>query len=592
MLTEGPALDLGAIPEELLGERAWCVWAREDRDGKATKVPRRPDGSTWRSNDPATWATFDEVATAYTRDFPRWAGIGRRITGDLVGVDVDWKRAEAVPAEGPPWLADFLAALASWTEITPSGRGAHVWLRGEWRGRARQVALDPPGCGIEVYDHASPRFFTLTGATWPGSVETIHTGAEAQAALDALAQRLERIIRPAAGDRATSAEGELPGAVQGRRRAVLTTEAGRLRALGVSRAEAEAVLLAVAAKCKPAVPPEHVAEILAWAWTKPAGEPRACPVCDRPEPCPEHPAAPPPGKAAPPEGPRVTWLRDALREADHELDKFHAGDLSDYISTGIISLDHKLGGGLRRRQVVLLGAPTGGGKTTLLMTLAMAAAERGPVLFVTPEMAAVELALREIVRTSRVMKWARRPWSPRPEAERDSAAAAHARASSALLARDVPLAFMDQPAVTMADIEDAARRLSREHGALSLVIVDYAQEVADTDPRTPRYLTVGNVASRSIALAEELQAAVVIASQVNVVREGAEETFVMRESAILKHKAHFYLELAVEWDKLPDGTRRVKGARIRCPKARNGPAFELPIRYRPELYLVTDEVPA
>jgi replicative DNA helicase len=144
----------------------------------------------------------------------------------------------------------------------------------------------------------------------------------------------------------------------------------------------------------------------------------------------------------------------------------------------------------------------------------------------------------------------------------------------------------------MADIEDAARRLSREHGALSLVIVDYAQEVADTDPRTPRYLTVGNVASRSIALAEELQAAVVIASQVNVVREGAEETFVMRESAILKHKAHFYLELAVEWDKLPDGTRRVKGARIRCPKARNGPAFELPIRYRPELYLVTDEVPA
>lgn len=585
MLTT-PTIDLGGIPDELTAERAWCVWRYEDRGGKPTKVPARPDGSAWRSNDPSTWATFDEVTTTYTREHPRWAGIGRRITGDLVGVDVDWKHAEAVGSDGPPWLAEFLAALASWTEVTPSGRGVHVWLRGEWRGRARQVALDPPGCGVEVYDKNSPRFFTLTGATWPGSVEAIRS--DAQAALDALAQRLER-IRPQArkgGDQA-GPEGELRGAPEGQRRAALTTEAGRLRALGVNRAEAEAVLLALAGKCTPPVPPEHVEEILEWAWRKPAGAPRLCPVCDRPEPCAEHRTMPPEAKGDP--GPRLVWLRDALRDADRELDKFHVGDLSDYISTGIVTLDHKLGGGLRRRQVVLLGAPTGGGKTTLLMSFAMAAAELGPVLFVTPEMAAAELAVREIVRTSRVMKWDRRPWNPRPESVREQAAEAHVRASSRLAGRDVPIAFMDQPAVTMNDIVAAARRLGRERGRLSLVIVDYAQEVADSDPRTPRYLTVGAVASRSIALADELQAAFVIASQVNVVREGNEESYAMRESQILKHKAHFYLEFAVEWDKVPDGSRRVKAAKIRCPKARNGPAFELPVRYRPELYLVSDE---
>lgn len=590
MLTEAPTVDLAAIPDELTLERAWCVWRYEERGGKPTKVPARPDGSAWRSNDPMTWAMFAEVSDAYVQQHPRWAGIGRRITGDFVGVDVDWKGAELVGSDGPPWLRELLEALASWTETTPSGRGVHVWLRGEWRGRARQVALDPVGCGIEVYDQSSPRFFTMTGATWPESPEAIRSGPEAQAALDVLAARLDRTRsggHKRDGDAAT--DSELLGAVEGQRRAALTTEVGRLRALGVSRAEAQAVMLVLASRCTPPVPPEHAEELLEWAWRKPAGKSRLCPVCDQPEPCAEHRAIPP-SDVQEAQGPRIIWLRDALLEADRELDKFHTGDLSDYISTGLVSLDHKLGGGLRRRQVVLLGAPTGGGKTTLLGTIAMAAAERGPVLFVSPEMAAVELALREIVRTSRVMKWARRPWNPWPEADREAAAAAHARASSSLLSRDPPLAFMDEPAVTMDAIAAVARRLESERGRLSLVVVDYAQEIADTDPRTPRYLTVGAVASRSIALAAELDAAVIIASQVNVTREGNEETYALRESQILKHKAHFVLELVVDWDKALDGSRKVRAARIRCPKARNGPGFELPIRYRPELYLVTDEV--
>ena len=105
-------------------------------------------------------------------------------------------------------------------------------------------------------------------------------------------------------------------------------------------------------------------------------------------------------------------------------------------------------------------------------------------------------------------------------------------------------------------------------------------------------MTVGAVATRSIALAAELGCAVVVASQVNIVREGNDETFAMRESSILKHKAHFALEFAVEWEKRPDGSRAVAAAKIRCTKARNGPAFELPVCYRPELYLITDAEPA
>jgi len=578
------------IPEELRAGRAWCCWRAEERGGKATKVPVRPDGGAFKSNDPTTWSTFDEAVAAH--EAGGVAGIGRAIDADFVGIDVDWRHC--TPPDPPSWLGHVLGVLDSWSEVSPSGLGVHVWLRARWGGGARQTRF-PDGSMVEIYDAASPRFFTVTGQTMLTSPEGIRSGPEAQAALDQLAEELAKVTAPrkAAGNGRTHHEDELEGAPEGARRSALTSEAGRLRALGVSLGEARAVLLAVAAKCTPPVPEDHVEEILTWAWRKPAGDPRPCPVCGTPEPCAAHLAAPPSSRPQPvTEAPSLTWMRDAVVEAVAELDRFHVGDLTAYVSTGIVSLDQKLGGGLRRRQVVLVGAPTGGGKTTFLMQLAVTAAHVGSVLVVTPEMAAAELALREVVRSSRVMKWVRRPWAPRPDLERNQAAEAHTRAASRLLESDLPIAFLDRPAVTMADIEEAAESVRRARGPLSLVLVDYAQEIADTDPRTPRYLTVGAVASRSIALAAEQQAAVVVASQVNVIREGSEETFSMRESAILKHKAHFVLELVVQWEKRPDGSRAATGATIRCSKARNGPAFELPLAYRPELYLLAAAEPS
>lgn len=289
-----PTLDVDGIPEELREGRAWCCWRYETRAGKATKVPYRADGSSWRSNDATTWHTFEEALAAF--DAGRWDGIGRVLDDDLCGVDLDWKHAapEALGAAGePPWFGKVLALLASAAEWSPSGQGAHVWLRGAWGGDKRQYAL-PHGCGVEVYDHASPRFFCVTGNRIDGSPAVIRSGPAAQAALDALANELAKATTPKKpGNGAAHDDGpDLQGAPEGMRRAALTSEAGRLRALGVSRAEATAVLLALASRCTPPVPEDHVDEILTWAWKKPAGG-RSCPVCHAPEPCAEHSAAPP-----------------------------------------------------------------------------------------------------------------------------------------------------------------------------------------------------------------------------------------------------------------------------------------------------------
>jgi primase-polymerase (primpol)-like protein len=51
------------VPVELRELPQWVVWRREERDGKATKVPYdAKTGQRASSTDPATWTTFDQAA--------------------------------------------------------------------------------------------------------------------------------------------------------------------------------------------------------------------------------------------------------------------------------------------------------------------------------------------------------------------------------------------------------------------------------------------------------------------------------------------------------------------------------------------------
>jgi hypothetical protein len=141
-------------------------------------------------------------------------------------------------------------------------------------------------------------------------------------------------------------------------------------------------------------------------------------------------------------GPALTSVRlaDATAAALLELDRFSYGDFSDYVPTGISTLDRRLGGGLRRGQVSLLGAPTGGAKSTVLQIVAMKAAlQRGPALLVSPEMGAHELAEREVLRRSAAPKWRRSPWRSLPDEIRRVAAREHQEAAGQITAEAAPL---------------------------------------------------------------------------------------------------------------------------------------------------------
>lgn len=307
-------------------------------------------------------------------------------------------------------------------------------------------------------------------------------------------------------------------------------------------------------------------------------------------------AAPPAGDAADyrgtleellPQKPRLRALWEGTRAVLEELDRYSLGDFSDCTTTGLAKLDEKWYGGMRPGRMYLFGGGTGVGKTSFMQHVAYAAAkqDRGAVLFVSPEMSLESLNKREIVRRSGVSMWKRGPqvWDAKL---REQAIAAHALAGSHIQHEKLPILILEELEVTMPVIEARAKDI----GKLALVVIDYAQYVAGESARnTPRYLQVGEVAERSVELAMRLQVPVLVASQVNVAKDGNSRTYTFRESQILEHKAHAVLIFDVHWKQDENGNRAVERADLICTKNRDGSTFTLPVKYQPDIFQIDDE---
>jgi putative DNA primase/helicase len=144
-----------AIPETLRERDQWVCWREEERDGKSTKIPVTPGGGGFASStESETWASF-ETALDYT-ETAHADGVGFVFTDDdpIVGVDLDDCR-DPETGDVDDAALDIIERLDSYTEVSPSGTGYHVLIRGELPdGRNRRGS-------IELYDTA--RFFTVTG---------------------------------------------------------------------------------------------------------------------------------------------------------------------------------------------------------------------------------------------------------------------------------------------------------------------------------------------------------------------------------------------------------------------------------------------
>lgn len=152
--------DFAAIPAPLAEREQWVCWRPVDRGGKPTKVPINCRNSKLAdSSDPATWATLEE-AIPYARRHS--CGVGYVFAADdpFVGVDLD-DCFDPESGELADWAMFIVWHLASYTEVSPSGTGVHLWMRGTLPSGRRRAGH------IELYDRL--RFFTVTGHALTGA---------------------------------------------------------------------------------------------------------------------------------------------------------------------------------------------------------------------------------------------------------------------------------------------------------------------------------------------------------------------------------------------------------------------------------------
>lgn len=147
------------IPLELRQARRWVLW-------KSGKIPYQTNGEPASSTDPATWTTFDAAWNKYYEDVDEvFAGIGCVVAAPYVAIDLD-KCRDPKTGEVQEWATEAIQELNSYTELSPSGRGFHIWVRG---------GLPPGGNrtgSVEMY--AKERYFTITGQHLEGTPEIIH----------------------------------------------------------------------------------------------------------------------------------------------------------------------------------------------------------------------------------------------------------------------------------------------------------------------------------------------------------------------------------------------------------------------------------
>ena len=153
------------VPAELRREPRWVCWRREERNGRATKLPvDAHTGRMAKSTDPATWATFEEAVAAVGRW--RCDGVGFVFGPDraYTGLDLDHVIEGGVLDPAYRWVVE---EAGTYTEISPSGDGLHLIFRGaKPEGAERSRKGQPGGRVVEMYDH--DRYFTVTGDVFEG----------------------------------------------------------------------------------------------------------------------------------------------------------------------------------------------------------------------------------------------------------------------------------------------------------------------------------------------------------------------------------------------------------------------------------------
>ncbi len=181
-LYEAPAHP--AALAELAQLDQWVVSKPIRRKGKIDKPPFSPYSHEMCSHsNPAQWGSYADARAALAGF--AWLGFVFHDADPYSGLDLDGCAKPGIERIGSrddiePWALRIIDLVHSYTEVSPSGKGVKIFVRGT----LAESIVHSLGAhkGIEIY--SSKRYFTVTGAHLAGTPTEIRN---AQGALDLLA---------------------------------------------------------------------------------------------------------------------------------------------------------------------------------------------------------------------------------------------------------------------------------------------------------------------------------------------------------------------------------------------------------------------
>lgn len=260
------------------------------------------------------------------------------------------------------------------------------------------------------------------------------------------------------------------------------------------------------------------------------------------------------------------------------------GELSG-ASTGFIDLD-KMTHGLHPTEMIVLAARPSMGKTSFAMNIAEAVAmprrhgaKASGVLIFSLEMGAEQLAMRLLTGRARVSSQRLREGFVNKEEQQRLAAAA-------LELKQAPIWIDDASQVTIHQLRAKARRVFARNPGMGLIVVDYLQLIAGTDPRIQREQQIAEISRGIKGLAKELKVPVMVLSQLN--RDSEKEKRQpklsdLRESGSIEQDADVVLLLARPKDATDDFSVAADRADLIIAKQRNGPVGEIKLTFLREI---------
>ncbi|NMP17235.1 replicative DNA helicase [Thalassotalea sp. Y01] len=248
------------------------------------------------------------------------------------------------------------------------------------------------------------------------------------------------------------------------------------------------------------------------------------------------------------------------------------------VSTGFTDLD-KMTAGMQPSDLIIVAARPSMGKTTFAMNLVESAAmmQDKPALVFSLEMPSDQIMMRMLASLGRIDQTKIRTGQLNDED--------WARLSSTmgLLVEKGKLFVDDAAGLTPTEVRSRARRVARDNGGLSMIMIDYLQLMRVPQFSDNRTLEIAEISRSLKALAKELNIPVVALSQLNrSLEQRADKRPVnsdLRESGSIEQDAD--LIMFIYRDEVYNDDSADKGtAEIIIGKQRNGPIGRVRVTFQ------------